>query len=46
MCWNAPKLPVGYLVHGIGGKGRQTRVTDKIKSIRAEQRGRTLGELE
>jgi len=46
LCWTAPQLPVGYLVHGIGGKGRQTRVTDKVKGIRAEQRKRTLGDLE
>ncbi len=45
LCWTAPAMPVGYLVHGIGGKGRQTRVTAKVKGIRAEQRERTLGEL-
>ena len=42
LCWNAPTVPVGYLVHGIGGKGRQTRVTEKIRTIRSGQRDRAL----
>jgi hypothetical protein len=41
LCWIAPTVPVGYLVHGIGGKGRKTRVTDKIRDIRNRQRGET-----
>ena len=45
LCWNAPALPVGYLVHGIGGKGRQTRVTDKIRTIRSGQRNQALAEI-
>ena len=42
LCWASPTVPVGYLVHGIGGKGRKTRVTDKIKTIRSGQRDRVL----
>ena len=34
-------LPVGYLVHGTGGKGKKTRVSDKIRAIRNRQREET-----
>ena len=38
LCWNAPRSAVGFLIHGIGGKGRKTRVTDRIREIRKGQR--------
>jgi len=31
LCWDIPKSAVGFLVHGIGGKGRKTRVTDRVR---------------
>jgi len=40
LCWTAPKSAVGFLVHGIGGKGKKTRVTDRIREIREGQRAK------
>ena len=40
LCWDAPRSAVGFLVHGIGGKGRKTRVTDRIREIRKSQRAK------